>query len=75
MPIQGIRRIPDMMILLAEWQPEVSLTELRRAVDLLLNHLEAVAAGDTIRLDEGLLLRSNTQPANAANLPGFCAPK
>lgn len=52
MPIQGIRLIPDMMIRLAEWQLEVSLTELRRAVDLLLNHLEAVADGDTVRLDE-----------------------
>ncbi|MEV0298358.1 hypothetical protein [Nocardia sp. NPDC050710] len=37
---------------MTEWQLHVSLTELRRSVDLLLDHLEAATDGDTVRLDQ-----------------------
>ncbi|MCP2295716.1 hypothetical protein SAMN04244553_4800 [Nocardia amikacinitolerans] len=41
-----------MMVLMTDWQLHISLTELRRSVELLLNHLEAATDGDTVCLDE-----------------------
>ncbi|MVU77101.1 hypothetical protein GPX89_07550 [Nocardia sp. ET3-3] len=37
---------------MTEWNLDVSLTELRRAFNLLLDHVEAATEGDVVRLDE-----------------------
>ncbi|MGW5919180.1 hypothetical protein ACWFPY_09300 [Nocardia fluminea] len=41
-----------MIVLMTEWQLHVPLAELRRSVDLLMDHVEAATDGDTIRLDQ-----------------------
>ncbi|PKV97999.1 hypothetical protein ATK86_0004 [Nocardia fluminea] len=40
------------MVLMTEWQLHVPLAELRRSIDLLMDHVEAATDGGTIRLDE-----------------------
>ncbi|MEV0248388.1 hypothetical protein AB0H76_17455 [Nocardia sp. NPDC050712] len=37
---------------MTEWQLHVSLSELRRSFDLLMEHIEAATDGDTVRLDQ-----------------------
>ncbi|MCP9621934.1 hypothetical protein FOH10_31265 [Nocardia otitidiscaviarum] len=37
---------------MTEWHLDVSLTELRRSFNLLLDHVEATTGGDIVRLDE-----------------------
>ncbi|MEV3961586.1 hypothetical protein AB0M34_11905 [Nocardia sp. NPDC050193] len=37
---------------MTEWQLHVSLTELRRSIDLLMNHVAAGTDGDTLHLDQ-----------------------
>lgn len=39
-------------MLMTEWQLHVSLTELRRSIDLLMEHVEAATDGDTLHLDQ-----------------------
>ncbi|MFF0531144.1 hypothetical protein ACFYT3_22495 [Nocardia amikacinitolerans] len=34
------------------WQLHVSLTELRKSIDLLMDHLDSAADGDTLHLDQ-----------------------
>ncbi|MFE4461918.1 hypothetical protein ACFROC_31590 [Nocardia tengchongensis] len=41
-----------MIMLMTEWHLDVSLAELRRSFNLLLDHVEATTEGDIIRLDE-----------------------
>lgn len=52
MPVSGQYPGPGMIVLMTEWQLHVSLTELRRTIDLLMDHVAAAADGDTVDLDQ-----------------------
>lgn len=51
MPFSGHYPGSGMIVLMTEWQLHVSLAELRRSIDLLMDHVAATTDDDTIRLD------------------------